>query len=150
MNLFIGHAYSSHPTIKFTAGISENETTFFNTTSCKGERFKSDLSLTFVHITSLLRLYAHFTSIHPTRRKIGFLREALRLLRTNSSDTTLEENLSNFKSPLQARLCPKNVIQATLLEVSFPNRQSALIQTQKSPQRNIAFYHNIPTISALY
>ena len=34
-------------------------------------------------------------------------------------------------------------------EVSSPNRQFALIQTEKSLQRNLAFYHNIPTISAL-
>ena len=58
INLFIEHPNSSHPTVKFMAEISENETTFLNTTNYKGERLKkNDLSLKFVHITSRLKPY---------------------------------------------------------------------------------------------
>ena len=112
----------------------------------------NEISLRSLELTSSLaigiKLHAHFTSIHPTRRKKRFLKlgKALSLLRTNSSETTLEENLSNFKSPLRARLYPKNVIQTTLSEASFADRQCA--QTEKSPQRNPAFCLTIPTISA--
>ena len=45
--------------------------------------------------------YTHFTSCHPPSVQKGFVKgEALRILRTNSSKTTLEENFSNFKKGL--------------------------------------------------
>ena len=94
-----------------------------------------------------MKLYAHITSSHPNRQKKKFLKGklCLRLLRTNLSETTFEENLS-------ACLYLRSVIQTTLSEVSFADRQSALIQ-KSSPLRNLAFCHftiYVPTISVLH
>ena len=47
ITLFAEQANNFHPTIKFTAEISENETTFLDTVIFKGERF--------VHITNRLK-----------------------------------------------------------------------------------------------
>ena len=42
ITLFIEQANNFHDTIKFTAEISENETTFLDTVIFKGERFKNE------------------------------------------------------------------------------------------------------------
>ena len=71
-------------------------------------------SLTSVRVTSLLKpfQYTHFTSSHPVGVKRGFIKgEALRLLRTNSSETTFDESISNFKSRLITRGYPHEMIQ---------------------------------------
>ena len=42
INLFIKQANNFHPTIKFTAEISEMEITFLDTIISKGERFRNE------------------------------------------------------------------------------------------------------------
>ena len=107
---FIEQAHSHHSTIKFTAEISETETTFLDTVIYKGERFKEQSILdikTHFKPTETFQ-YTYYTSCHPSSVKIGFVKgEALRLLRTNSSKATFEENISNFKTCLLARY-PRN------------------------------------------
>ena len=118
---FIEQVNKFHPTIKFTAEISENKITFLDTTVFKGERLKKD-------------------------SKYGFIKgEAIRLLRTNSSKKkTFEESLVKFKQRLQARGYPQNIIERSLSEVNFASRQSALTQKKKSHERILPFvttYH---------
>ena len=68
--------------------------------------------------------YTHFSSSHPSGVKKGFVKgEALRLLRTNSSRTTFEENIYKFKSRLLARGYPKSLIETLLSEVKFTERE---------------------------
>ena len=70
----------------------------------------------------------HCTSSHPPGVKNDFIKgEALRLLRTNSSETAFNENITNFISRLTARGYPYiyKMIQTTLSEVRFAGRQSA-------------------------
>ena len=102
---FIAQANSYHPTIKFSAEISDTETTFLDTVVYKGERFKEQSILdikTHFKPTETFQ-YTHYTSCHPASVKIGFVKgEALRLLRTNSSKATFEENISNFRTRLLA------------------------------------------------
>ena len=66
----------------------------------KGERFKTESILdvrTHFKPTETFQ-YTHFPSCHPLGVKKGFIKgEALRLLRTNSSEKTFEENIINFK-----------------------------------------------------
>ena len=100
-------ANKHHPTIKFTAEISETETTFLDTNVYKGERFKKAAVLdvrTHFNPTETFQ-YTHFSSCHPpTGVKRGFVKgEALRLLRTNSSKILFEEMIKNFKKQLQER-----------------------------------------------
>ena len=85
--------------------------------------------------------YTHFTSCHPPGVKRGFIKgEAIRLLRTNSSKTTFEECLTNFKRSLEARGYPKDYIERSLSEVNFDSIQSALKpQKQKNAERILPF-----------
>ena len=103
---FLVKANSFHQTIKFTAEISETETTFLDTKVYKGDRFKKESILdvrTHFKATETFQ-YTNFYSCHPPGVTKGFLKgEALRLLRTNSSKFTFEENMSNFKTRLQNR-----------------------------------------------
>jgi len=95
----------------------------------KGKRFteKSILDIKTHYKPTETFQYTHFTSCHPPGVKRGFIKgEAIRLLRTNSSKTTYEECLANFKRRLEARGYPKKYIQRSLSEVIFDSRQSAL------------------------
>ena len=67
VELFIKEANNFHPTIKFTAEISENEITFLDTTVFKGERIteKSILDIKTHYNPTETFQYTHFTSCHP-------------------------------------------------------------------------------------
>ena len=132
---------------KFTAEISENETSFLDTIIFKGERFRNESILdirTHYKPTETLQ-YTHFTSSHPLGVKRGFMKgKALRLLRTNSSETTFEKSISKLKSRLIACGYPHKMIQTTLSEVNFAGRQSALQQKKKIRKQILPFvttYH---------
>ena len=93
---FIEHANSYHPTIKFTAEVSQLETTFLDTTVYKGERFEKESILdvrTHYKPTETFQ-YTNYNSCHPAGVKKGFVKgEALRLLRTNSSKDMFDKNI---------------------------------------------------------
>ena len=152
---FIEQANTFHPTIKFTDEISENEIIFLDTVVFRGERFIKESILdikTHYNPTETFQ-YTHFTSCHPPGVKRGFIKgEAIRLLRTNSSKTTFEECLTNFKRRLEARGYPKNYIESSLSEVTFDSRQSALnphveaqsVERRRSnPRSNIFSSHGL-------
>ena len=84
--------------------------TFLDTTVFRGERFivKSILYIKTRYKLTETFQHTHFTSCHPQGVKRGFINgEAIRLLRTNSSKTTFDECLANFKQRLEARRYPK-------------------------------------------
>ena len=134
---FIEKANNHHPTIKFTPEISDKETTFLNTYLYKGERFEKDAILdvrTHFKQTETFQ-YTHYSSCHPQGVKKGLIKgEALRLLRTNSSQTIFEEKIANFKAHLLKRGYPEDLINTTLSEVYFKNKKLALQQKQKTNQ----------------
>ena len=144
---FIEQANKFHPTIKFTAEVSENEITFLDTVVFKGERFKNEsiLDIKTHHKPTETFQYTHFNSCHPPGVKNGFIKgEAIRLLRTNSSKTTFEESLVKFKQRLRARGYPKPIIERCLSGVNFASRPSALKQKKKDHERLLPFvttYH---------
>ena len=139
---FIEQANKFHPTIKFTAEISENQVTFLDTVVFKGERFTKDSILdikTHYKPTETFQ-YTHFTSCHPPGVKKGFIKgEAMRLLRTNSSETSFEECLMKFKQRLQARGYPKTLVERSLSGVTFASRQSALTKKKHDNERLLPF-----------
>ena len=144
---FIEQANKHHPTIKFTAEISETETTFLDTNIYKGERFRSNSVLdvrTHFKPTETFQC-RHFSSCHPPGVKKGFIkREARTLRRTNSSKEIFEEQIKNLKSRLRERGYPENLVQRTLSEVQFENRKLVLLQKQKENKRILPFatqYH---------
>ena len=146
INLFIEQANNFHPTIKFTAEISDNETTFLDTIIFKGERFRNEsiLDIRTQYKPTETFQYTHFTSSHPLGVKRGFTKsEALRLLRTNSSEMTFDESILNFKSRLTTRIPARdNVIGSQLRKKTVSSTK------EKNSQTNVAFCHNIPPISA--
>ena len=73
---FIFQANKFHPTIKFTAEISENKTTFLDTTVFKGERFTKHSILDIIthYKPTETFQYTHFASCHPPGVKYGFIK----------------------------------------------------------------------------
>ena len=126
---FIALANRHHPSIKFTAEISDKEINFLDTTVYKGERFHNQGILdirTHFKPTETFQ-YTHFSSCNPHGVRKGLIKgEALRLLRTNSSAKSFYENIYNFKKPLRARGYPHNLIQKITSEVKFTEQKSAL------------------------
>ena len=147
---FIEQANNHHPTIKFTAEISDKETTFLDTYIYKGERFERDAILdvrTHFKPTETFQ-YTHFGSCHPQGVKKGFIKgEALRLLRTNSSKLIFEEKITNFKAHLLQRGYPEDLINTTL-SGEFQRQETSPSTETKDKPTNLAFCHTIPTISA--
>ena len=95
---------------KFRAKKFDTETAFLTTLVYKGTRIKEksilDAKTHFKQTETFL--HTHFTSCHPPNVKKEFVKgEALRILRKNSSETTFEENNSNFfKKKLDGRRLP--------------------------------------------
>ena len=97
---FIEQTSKHHPTIKFTAQISETETTFLDTVVYKGNRFVTESVLdTCTHYKATETFqYTYFSLRHPPGVKRGFIKgEALRLLRTNSTKAKFEERNQTFR-----------------------------------------------------
>ncbi|XP_068720163.1 uncharacterized protein [Montipora capricornis] len=148
LDIFITQANTYHPSIKFTAEISDTEIVFLDTVVYKGDRFEIESILdikTHYKQTETFQ-YTHYTSCHPLGVKRGFIKgEAIRLLSTNSSKTKFQEAISNFKTRLEASGYPKNLIDGTLSEVKFSGRPSTLRkQTKKTHERILPFvttYH---------
>ena len=148
VNTFIEQANSYHPTIKFTAEISDKEITFLDTRIYKGARFeKKSILDTRTHFKPTETFqYTQFKSCHPPGVKKGFIKgEALRLLRTNSSKETFEENINKFKQNLRLRGYSNNFIEKVLSEVKFSDRKSTL--KEKTKARKEILCHAIRPLS---
>ena len=106
---FIALANRHHPSIKFTAEISDKEINFLDTTVYKGERFHNQGILdirTHVKPTETFQ-YTHFSFCNPYRVRKGLIKgKSLRLLKTNSSAKFFYENIYNLKKRLRARGYP--------------------------------------------
>ena len=61
----------------------------------------------------------------------------LRILRTNSSKTTFEENISNFKNHLIDRGYPQTMIKNLLSDIKFTERESALLKHNNKEEKEI-------------
>ena len=73
------------------------------------------------------------TSNRQKLSNTGYIKgEASRLLRTKSSKTKFEENITIFKQRLRYRGYLDNLIDKTLSEVNFRERMSALQKKRKN------------------
>jgi len=66
--------------------------------------------------------------------------KATRPVRTNSSQTTFEECLSNFKLRLKARGYPNNFIERSLTGVRLEDRRLALQQRKKAQTKVLPLF----------
>ena len=145
---FIDQANNHHPSIKFTAEISDAETTFLDTSvyTTRGERFmyESVLDIRTHYKPTETCQYTQFFSCHPPGVKKGFIKgEALRLLKTNFLKQQLRKKIKHFQSHLVERGYP-GLVQRTLLEVIFENRKQALQPKPKTNKKILPFvteYH---------
>ena len=120
--------------------ISETETTFLDTKVYKGVRFTKESILdvrTHFKTTETFQ-YTNFYSCHPPGVAKGFIKGgALRLLRTNSSRISFEENMSNFKTRLQNRGYPARMVEKHLSDIKFSDRELSLAQKNKTTRKKI-------------
>ena len=81
--------------------------------------------------------YTNFYSCRPPGVTKGFIKEeALRLLRTNSSQTTFEENIRNFAAHLKNRGYPAaTLVVIHLSEVKFSERETSLTNKDRTHER---------------
>ena len=78
----------------------------------------------------------------PRGRKVSFKGEALRLLRTNSSQTNFEQNIKNFETRLIERRYPVAIIvRKHRSEVKFADRKTPFNRETNPHVRNL-FLHN--------
>ena len=137
---FVKKANNFHSTIKFTAEMSETEITFLDTKVYKGVRFDKESILdvqTHYKPTETFQ-YTNFYLCQPPGVKKGFIKgEALRLLRTNSSQITFERNIRNFQNRLFERGYPAAILRKYLSEVKFADRRTDLQQRNKSARKKI-------------
>ena len=69
--------------------------------------------------------YTYFSSCHLPAVKKGFIKgEAIRLLRTNSSKTTFEENIKHFKRRLRVRGYPVSLTDKSIQDVKHHELKS--------------------------
>ena len=139
---FIEQANSYHPTIKFTAEVSQLKTTFLDTTVYKGERFEKEPILdvrTHYKPTETLQ-YTNYNSCHPAGVKKGFVKEeALRLLRTNSSKVMFEENIKNFRTRLTSRGYPNNLVEKSSPKLNSQKERTLFHKKQKAHKKILPF-----------
>ena len=141
---FVEKANIFHSTIKFTAEMSKTEITFLDTKVYKGVRFDEesmlDVQTHYKHTNTnfTYNKYTNIYSCHPPGVKKGFIKgEALRLLRTNSSQITFERNIRNFHNRLLERGYPAAILRKYLSEVRFADRKTALQQRNKSARKRL-------------
>ena len=81
--------------------------------------------------------YTHFSSCNPHGVRKGLIKgEALRLLRTNSSAKSLNENIYNFKKSLRARGYHHNIIEKkSPVRLNFPNGSQFYKRTMKCERK---------------
>ena len=130
---FIVLANSHHPTIKFTAEISDKEINFLDTTVFKGERFNKQAILdirTHFKPTETFQ-YTHFSSCHPpgVRKGLSKVKPYVFLEQTLSLKSFVE-NITQFKTRLRARDYPNSLVERITSEVKFSERKSALQQRE--------------------
>ena len=137
---FVQRANNYHDTIKFTAEISYSEITFLDTKLFKGDRFNRESTLdvqTHYKRTETFQ-YTNFYSCHPPGVTKGFIKgEALRLLRTNSSIVTFNNNMQSFKTRLKNRGYPSKFSEKFLSEVNFTDRERSLENKDNSTKKKI-------------
>ena len=61
----------------------------------------------------------------------------MRILRTNSSETTFEENISNFKKRLTDRGYPQISIETLLSNIKVTEGESALLKHNNKEEKEI-------------
>ena len=81
-----------------------------------------------------------FTTIHQASLKASLKEKVLRLLRTNSSQTTFEENTRNLATRLKNRGYTAAKVEKHLSEVKFSERETSLTKLIETEPHKRIFY----------
>lgn len=129
---FLQKLNSFHKTIKFTWEISNSSINFLDVTIFKGKKFNSCNKLdfrTYYKPTNTFQ-YLHHQSYHTkATKKAVIIGEAKRLKRTNSSNETFQQNLSNLKRQLSLRGYPQSLISKALEAKGRTKSSNPLVMT---------------------
>ena len=112
LNSFIELANNYHPTIKFTAEISDSEITFLDTCLYKSERFSEGIYSRRAHALQTDRNFSNTRTFPPASLQASgkaLSKAKLMTSENNSSKATFEENIRQFKRRLRARGYPGNL-----------------------------------------
>ena len=136
---------SCHPTIHFTWTISTESVEFLDIRIYKGSRFRETGILevqTHFKPTNTFQ-YLHFSSSHPKGVFKGLVKgEAIRFLRSNSSQDNYERTISTFRHHLLCRGYPKSFVDPLLSTVPYSLRNN-YIQPLPTPNLNLSSSLNI-------
>ena len=123
LEAFLRRLNSCHPTIHFTWTISTESVEFLDIRIYKGSRFRETGILnvqTHFKPTNTFQ-YLHFSSSHPNGVFTGLVKgEAIRFLRSNSSQDNYERTISTFRHHL---LC-KSFVDPLLSTVPYSLRNN--------------------------
>ena len=126
---FLHRLNSCHPTIHFTWTVSSEGVDFLDTRIYKGSRFQQTGILdvqTFFKPTNTFQ-YLHFSSSHPKGAFKGLVKgEAIRFLRSNSSQDNFKRTISTFRHHLLCRGYPKVFVDPLLSTVPYSLRNTYL------------------------
>ena len=129
LNQFMQYLNQSHPTIKFTHESSTNSVDFLDLTIYKGTRHATSLILDlkpYFKQTNKFQ-YLEYNSSHPRGTFASLVKgELTRLLRACSNEETYNTVSDKILKTLEARGYPNHLLQKTLQQVSFHNREHLL------------------------
>ena len=140
---FIQYLNQSHPTIKFTHESSTSSVDFLDLTIYKGPRHTTSLMLDlkpFFKATNKFQ-YLEYSSSHPRGTFASLIKgELTRLLRACSSQETYNRVADKLLTALKERGYPNYLLQKTLQEVPFQNRDKLLVTEKDVKQTYDTFF----------
>ena len=142
----ITHLNTLHPTLKFTAEISNSSIDFLDITIYKGPNFKNTGKLSTKIFTKPCDTFQYImpSSTHPPSTFKAFIYgEFLRIIRNSSEKEEYDATSSLFKERLLRRGYDEDFVSNIQQSVSHDNRQKILEDTGNKPKRN---KHNVPLV----
>ena len=129
LNQFMIYLNQSHPTIKFTHESSTSSVNFLDLTIYKGKRHTTSLILDlkpFFKVTNKFQ-YLEYNSSHPKGTFASLIKgELTRILRACSDEDTYKTVSDKILKTLKERGYPNHLLQKTLQQVPFQNRNNLL------------------------
>lgn len=125
-----------HPTLNFTFNYSKTSTDFLDLTIYKGPHFMYTNRLdtkTFQKQQNLYQ-YVHFTSNHPKSLHKALIKgECIRYIRTNTVELNYNTMVHVFKKRLKKRDYPVALIEKTIHQVTYKDRNKFLTINNHKP-----------------
>ena len=137
LDQFITHANQFHPTIKFTANISDTSLPFLDTLVSLNE---TKLSTTLYKKPTDKHQYLHYESHHPRHCKNAIpYSQIVRLRRLCMDDNDYDNKVDDFLDRLKQRNYPDNILKDTKEKAKSLHRPTTLEEKPKKINSNVVF-----------